>query len=591
MKKTLFLSLITVAAMLSGCKEEFALPVVTSPATQQVEVSSPVDITFGFTAEAGFSSATVVATGGTATIKTNGTAGSTSGNVVVTFTAGAAAGAGSVTLTVKDTEAQANMATAVLTVFELGAPAVTAPASTNVEVLKPVDISFNFTAAGGYSSATVTVLNGTAVVKTNGTANATTGTVVVTYTAARTTGAGSVTLNVKDSNNKTGVATAVLDVKPRPTISVTANITANTIWETGKIYILEGRIAVLSGATLTIQKGVIIKGQAGSDANASALLIARGAKIEAVGTATEPIIFTSIADQILPGELVSPNLQPTLSGLWGGLLVLGKAKISADAEAVQIEGIPASDLNGLYGGTDDADNSGTIKYVSIRHGGANIGEGNEINGLTLGGVGSGTVIENVEIVANQDDGIEWFGGAVNVTNALVWNAGDDGVDTDQAWAGTLDNFIVICGVETDHALEIDGPEGSYLAAHTVKNGSLKGNTIAEFGDFRAGARGAFQNLYFFGFPNPADPAGEGDLSLSNPAGSTITTDNFAAGILSFSNLQATPPTPGVAITLFFRNGTDVHASLVTIPTTGADKAPFSGWSWAANANQLTSFSK
>jgi hypothetical protein len=96
---------------------------------------------------------------------------------------------------------------------------------------------------------------------------------------------------------------------------------------------------------------------------------------------------------------------------------VGNAPISADASAVQIEGIPPSDQNGLYGGDNPADDSGIIRYISIRHGGANIGEGNEINGLTLGGVGSGTIIEYVEVVANQDDGIEWFGGTVSVKNA------------------------------------------------------------------------------------------------------------------------------------------------------------------------------
>ena len=114
-----------------------------------------------------------------------------------------------------------------------------------------------------------------------------------------------------------------------------------------------------------------------------------------------------------------------------------------DVSEVQIEGIPSSDANGLYGGNNDEDNSGVMTYISIRHGGANIGEGNEINGLTLGCVGSGTVISNIEVVANQDDGIEWFGGTVNVSNAVVWNAGDDAIDTDQAWAGTLDNFVVV----------------------------------------------------------------------------------------------------------------------------------------------------
>src|SRR5690606_19019514 len=131
------------------------------------------------------------------------------------------------------------------------------------------------------------------------------------------------------------------------------------------VYILKSRIAVLSGVTLTIQPGVVVKGEAGTGANATALIVARGAKIMAEGTASSPIIFTSIADEIMPGDVASPNLEPELNGLWGGLIVLGNAPISADADAVQIEGIPASDQNGLYGGNNAGDNSGVIKYVSI----------------------------------------------------------------------------------------------------------------------------------------------------------------------------------------------------------------------------------
>ena len=241
------------------------------------------------------------------------------------------------------------------------------------------------------------------------------------------------------------------------TIVVTSNITTNTTWTSDKVWVLGGRIAVESGAELTIEAGTIIKGEAGTGPNATALLVARGAKLYANGTADAPIIFTTIADEIMPGGKVSPNLDPNLNGLWGGLIVLGNAPISAANDAMQIEGIPASDANGLYGGTDAADNSGSITYVSVRHGGANIGEGNEINGITLGGVGNGTVIENVEVVANQDDGIEFFGGTVNVTNAVVWNAGDDAIDTDQAWSGTLDNFIVVN--PGDECFELNGPEG------------------------------------------------------------------------------------------------------------------------------------
>jgi hypothetical protein len=392
-----------------------------------------------------------------------------------------------------------------------------------------------------------------------------------------------------DTDGDFATATHVLTVGAEATvIRVTANITANATWATGKTYILGGRITVTSGATLTIQPGVVVKGEVGSGSNATALIIARGAKLNAVGTEASPIIFTTIADNITPGTIASPNLTPDLNGLWGGLIVLGKAPISVAGDVVekQIEGIPPSDTNGLYGGTEAADNSGTIKFISVRHGGANIGEGNEINGITLGGVGSGTVIENVEVIGNQDDGIEWFGGTVNVKNAIVWNAGDDGMDTDQAWSGTLDNFIVIAGSETDHTLEIDGPEGSKLGSHTLINGSIKGNNVAEFGDFRDGARGTFENIYFFNFADPATTSGRGDLSLSGDK----TLANFADGSLKFTKLEATLAA-GVTLATVFRNGTVASASEVALKanTVGANKAAFATWSWAAVAGQLADF--
>jgi hypothetical protein len=401
---------------------------------------------------------------------------------------------------------------------------------------------------------------------------------------------------VTDADGDVAKATHVLSVGAEPTtIRVTGNITANTTWVTGKTYVLGARIFVVAPAKLTIQKGVIIKGEAGTGANATALVVARGAQIDAQGTATEPIIFTSVADEIAPGQIDSPNMDPTVEGLWGGLIVLGRAKSSlpGDAPDFSIEGIPATDTNGLYGGTNDADNSGILKFISIRHGGALIGANNEINGLTLGGVGSGTVIENIEVVANQDDGIEWFGGTVSVKNALIWNSGDDAVDTDQAWAGTLDNFIVIAGINTDHALEIDGPEGTYNAPNTVKNGSVKGHPASEFGDFRSAARGTFENLYFFNFPAPADTyngiaaAGRGDLSLD-----PTTVPNFTASpkILVFNKLEATLKA-GVTLPIAFRNGTDAFAAEAALKanTVGATKAAFAGWTWADKRGQLADF--
>ncbi|OYX22857.1 MAG: hypothetical protein B7Z16_03640, partial [Algoriphagus sp. 32-45-6] len=161
-------------------------------------------------------------------------------------------------------------------------------------------------------------------------------------------------------------------------------------------------------------------------------------------------------------------------------------------------------------------------------------------------------------------------------------------DTDQAWAGTLDNFIVVAGSETDHALEIDGPEGSFKAGHTLINGSIKGNPASEMADFRDGIIGNFENLYFFDFPSPADNnnAGRGDFSLSGDK----TLASFEAGTLTFANLEATLA-EGVTLQQAFRNGTDEFASTVAkgANTVGADKSVFAGWSWTAVAGQLADF--
>ena len=373
------------------------------------------------------------------------------------------------------------------------APEVFAPSTQQVLSGAEVTLSFGYTAEGGFASSEISnAQGGTAVVTTDGEDGATAGTIEVTFTAGATAGAGSFTLTIIDANGNSDDATAVLTVEEELTIiQVDANISSDVTWETGKTYILGGRITVLDGATLTIQPGVVVKGEAGTGSSATALLVARGGMLDAQGTAALPIIFTSVADEITPedvaaGNFASPNLTADVSGLWGGLIILGKAPISAsndndeDVSEVQIEGIPTSDTNGLYGGSESADNSGTISYISIRHGGSNIGSGNEINGLTLGGVGSGTTISNVEIVGNQDDGIEFFGGTVSISNVVVWNINDDGIDTDQSWGGTLDNFVVITpNTAGAHCFELDGPEGSMEATHTITNGTIIASYSAE----------------------------------------------------------------------------------------------------------------
>ncbi|MGB1552520.1 MAG: hypothetical protein ACPG86_06585, partial [Schleiferiaceae bacterium] len=190
-------------------------------------------------------------------------------------------------------------------------------------------------------------------------------------------------------------------------------LTASETWSGDSIYVLNGRVVVPAGVELTIEPGTIIKGKEGDGANASTLIIAQGGKIDAQGTESAPIIMTSVLDNITVGQQAGTNLDETDAGLWGGLIVLGYAPISADAATALIEGLPANEAYAVYGGTDAADNSGSIEYVSVRHGGTLIGDGNEINGITLAGVGSATVVNNIEVVANVDDGVEFFGGSVS----------------------------------------------------------------------------------------------------------------------------------------------------------------------------------
>lgn len=336
----------------------------------------------------------------------------------------------------------------------------------------------------------------------------------------------------------------VVEVNPYTDSTIEGNITSDLTLDASKIWLLKGRVAVTEGVTLTIPAGTIIKAAAGTGADASTLIIARGAKLNALGTNEAPIVFTSVSDNILLGGTY-PSNGPSLSvesrGLWGGLIILGKAPSSfaGDVTELQIEGIPTSDINGLYGGIDPTDNSGTIQFVSIRHGGAEIGEGNEINGLTLGGVGSGTTIDHIEVIANVDDGIEFFGGTVNASNLLIWGQGDDALDIDQGYAGTIDGAYIILEAASDHGLEIDGPEGSAPGSFTLKNTTVVGATLncnasgvdGEMADFRKGATGNLINILFTNFAAGKDV----ELDASADAAS------YTSGNLTFTNINILYP--------------------------------------------------
>jgi hypothetical protein len=387
-------------------------------------------------------------------------------------------------------------------------------------------------------------------------------------------------------------------------------ITADETWDANGIHILKDRVIVQAGVTLTIQPGTIVKGEVGTGANASVLVIARGAKINAAGTATAPIIFTSVADEIALGDKVGTNLdEASTKGFWGGVIILGAAPTSPKTGATeQIEGIPADVMEGNYGGTDAADNSGVLTYVSIRFGGTLIGEGNEINGLTLGGVGNGTTINHIEVVGNVDDGIECFGGTVNIDHALVMYQGDDAFDIDQAYSGTINNFIYIAGADSDHGLEIDGPEGSENAGGQFKlmNGSLKGNAVqSEFADFRSNAQGTVDKLYFFGFNDAADIELDDDNTSANYASGALILTNLKFNSTAWSLTDGEPDggtttwalvtdvfedkapagDEGAAEIKFAANGN----ALVTAKNGGADKSEFTGWSLADAKGLLSDF--
>lgn len=347
-------------------------------------------------------------------------------------------------------------------------------------------------------------------------------------------GTDSFTYKANDGIGDSNIATVTVNINGSFILAGTytsdKTLTADKIWK------LSGRVFIADGATLTIPAGTIIKAEGGTGTDSSFICIARGGKIDAQGTADKPIIMTSVADDIQIGQKNGSNLDASNVGLWGGLLVLGKAPGSFKNDVVeyQIEGIPAEETNGLYGGNDPADNSGVINYLSIRHGGTSIGEDNEINGLTLGGVGTGTSVSNVEVIGNQDDGIEFFGGTVNASNLLVWGQGDDGLDIDQSYSGTINNAIVIANSSSDHGLEIDGPEGSMEGSFKLENITLIGDESAangEYADFRKGALGSVNNLYAYGFQSGKD------FELDAEADSV----SFEAGTLTFSNIEIVIP--------------------------------------------------
>lgn len=242
------------------------------------------------------------------------------------------------------------------------------------------------------------------------------------------------------------------------TITLQGRIAADTILRKQNTYILKGLVYMVNNKTMTIEPGTVIKGSfSGSDV--AALIITRGSKIIAQGTATEPIVFTS----------ASPNPQ---SGDWGGIVICGRAPINTSFNGTvglfQVEGgVDNATGDGLAGSGDavaptaiPTDNSGSLKFVRIEYAGYAFQPDKEINSLTMAGVGSGTTIENVQVTYAKDDAFEWFGGTVNCKYLIAYKTQDDDFDTDNGYSGKVQFGIVfrdslIADISRSEAFESD----------------------------------------------------------------------------------------------------------------------------------------
>jgi len=280
-------------------------------------------------------------------------------------------------------------------------------------------------------------------------------------------------------------------VYPAPTVTVSANITANTTWSSSSVYLLSGPIYVTNNATLTIQPGTVIRGNAA--VAGSALIITKGAKIIADGTLAQPIVFTSSA---APGSRAI--------GDWGGIVVLGKASNNLPANATagtpagigNIEGLPVS-ANSEYGGgatPDDNDYSGILRYIRLEFGGYAYQIDKEINGFTFGSVGAATVAEYLQTSFVNDDAFEWFGGTMNAKYLVAYRCLDDDMDCDFGYRGKVQFGLIVrdpniadqSSGSTSEGFECDNdgagstntPKTAAMFSNFTAIGPLRGNSSA-----------------------------------------------------------------------------------------------------------------
>lgn len=296
------------------------------------------------------------------------------------------------------------------------------------------------------------------------------------------------------------------------TTEIGGTLTENLILETDTEYQLTSALIVPEGLTLTINPGVVIKAIAGADVYVAIL---QGGQIMAEGTSTNPIVFTSGS--------ATPN-----AGDWGGLILLGKAPINSVSGG---DTTSTSEIGGLpYGGSAVADNSGIIKYTRVEYSGGAADASSENNGFSFYGVGSGTTIEYIQAFEGKDDGVEFFGGTVNVSFVSVIGSQDDSIDWTEGFTGTLSNVYVEHGQSHDKGIEGDGfntdignnADSIFWSAPTINNLTINGNGSSNDNEairLRAGTRALFTNVLISGFAEGFDldsdgadsPTGQGVL--------------------------------------------------------------------------------
>ena len=226
----------------------------------------------------------------------------------------------------------------------------------------------------------------------------------------------------------------------KPVVVVTGEITGTANWTSNNYYVLRGAVFVNDGATLNIAAGTRVIGEAGS---VGTLVVLRGGRLNAIGTRTAPIVFTS--DQAVGNRA---------RGDWGGLIINGRAPVNLEGG----EGAGEGDT-GVYGGTNPNDTSGTMRYVSVEFAGVEFSPDNELNGIAFQGVGRGGSYEYIQVHMNRDDALEWFGGTADIKYAVASNAADDSFDWTFGWSGRA-QFIAITqrGDDADNGIEADNNE-------------------------------------------------------------------------------------------------------------------------------------